>query len=301
MDPQSSKGKGLSLAILGGMLWGASGTAAQALFSSQALDTYWLVGIRLLFAGLLLVGYSLWTTGRRALAIWQNKKTALRLVLFGLLGMLPSQFTYFMAINYGNAATATILQFTGPLFIILFLALQQRQWPRRIDIFSILIALFGTVLLVTKGHLNQLALAPLAVLWGLLAGVSQASYTLLPRQLLRQFDAKVVTGWAMLIGSLPFYPILGTRVPALDLKKIALIAFIVVGGTLFAYLFYLTSLNYLAPATTGMLSAFEPLTATILAIILLKTHFGLAEIIGALLILATAFLQALPQKKPRVY
>lgn len=296
---QQAKIKGLVLAITGGILWGASGTAAQSLFATTAIDPYWLVGIRLFFAGLLLVVYSLGTTGRQAVAIWREPKTAKRLILFALLGMVPSQFTYFMAINFGNAATATILQFTGPLFIILFLALAQRQWPRRIDVMSILVALFGTILLVTKGQFTQLALAPLAVFWGLLAGVSQASYTLLPRKLLQRFDAKIVTGWAMLVGSVPFYPFIVTRMPPLDLKSLALIGFIVVGGTLFAYLFYLSSLHYLAPATTGMLSSFEPLTATILAVVLLKTHFGLIEIFGAVLILLTVFLQALPQKKPR--
>lgn len=58
----------------------------------------------------------------------------------------------------------------------------------------------GTYLLVTQGRLTSLALAPAAVLWGVLAGVSQASYTLLPRQLLRRYDETQVVGWAMLIG-----------------------------------------------------------------------------------------------------
>ena len=43
-----------------------------------------------------------------------------------------------------------------------------------------------------------------------------------------------------------------------------------------------------------MLSAFEPLTATFLAVTVLNTHVSGAEIAGALLILGITFLQALP-------
>ena len=59
------------------------------------------------------------------------------LIWFSYLGMLPSQLTYFLAINYKNAPTATVLQFLGPIFIIIYLALAQRTWPQRINIISI--------------------------------------------------------------------------------------------------------------------------------------------------------------------
>jgi len=138
-------------------------------------------------------------------------------------------------------------------------------------------------------------LSPAAILWGVGAGVSQASYTLLPRELLRRFDARIVTGWSMLLGGIVFAPFAHlTQVPALTLTAWISIIFIVTGGTMFSYLFYLQSLNYLDPYTTGMLSAFEPLTATILAVTVLKTKVSGAELVGALLILGITFLQALP-------
>ncbi|WP_252893600.1 hypothetical protein [Lentilactobacillus senioris] len=76
-------------------------------------------------------------------------------------------------------------------------------------------------MLVTKGHLNSLSLAPLAVIWGgLLSGVSQASYTLIPRSLLQKYDAKLVVGGlgGMLVGSIPFLPIVATQVPPIHLR-----------------------------------------------------------------------------------
>lgn len=135
------------------------------------------------------------------------------LIWFSYLGMLPSQLTYFLAINYGNAPTATVMQCLGPIFIIIYLALTQLTWPQKINIISILLAVCGTFLLVTNGHFNSLSLSPLALLWKIGAGLSQASYTLLPGKLLTKYDPRLVVGWAMLLGNFSFitlYSILST-------------------------------------------------------------------------------------------
>ena len=243
----------------------------------------------------MLVIWCYFIDSKELFAILKKPRYIFQLLAFGLLGMLPAQYTYFMAIKYGNAPTATVLQFLGPLFIIIYISLRKLQMPRRIDLISIVLAILGTFLLVTRGHINQLMLSPAAVLWGVGAGISQASYTLLPRELLKRFDARIVTGWSMLLGGIVFAPFADlTHVPELNWTAIICIIFIITGGTMFSYLFYLQSLNYLTPATTGMLSAFEPLTATVLAVTVLNTKVSFAELMGALLILGITFLQALP-------
>lgn len=291
----TDKQKGFFYAIMGPVLWGFSGSIAQYLFTEESIPTQWIVGIRLIFAGLMLVIWCYFADSKELFVILKKPRYVIQLLAFGLLGMLPAQYTYFMAIKYGNAPTATVLQFLGPLFIILYLSLRKLQWPRRIDIISIALALLGTFLLVTHGHIGQLMLSPAAIFWGVCAGLSQASYTLLPRELLKRFDARIVTGWSMLLGGIVFAPFADlTNVPTLTGTAWIAIIFIITGGTMFSYLFYLQSLNYLTPSTTGMLSAFEPLTATVLAVTLLNTKVSGAELIGALLILGITFLQALP-------
>ncbi|KRM86985.1 DMT family transporter [Lacticaseibacillus thailandensis] len=292
------RGKGFANVIIGTMFWGFSGAVAQYLFTALHVQPLWLVAVRLLGAGVLLLLFAGLRGGRDVFRIWHNRRDAVLLIIFAIMGMMPSQLTYFLAVSYGNAATATVLQFLGPLFIIIYLALASRQWPRRIDVVSIVVALVGTYLLVTQGRLTSLALAPAAVVWGVLAGVSQASYTLLPRPLLRKYDETQVVGWAMLLGGVPLWPVLGTTAaPHLGMAGLAAIAFIILFGTLFAYLLYLNSLAYIPASTTGMLSAFEPLTATVTTVLLLGTRLAGAEIIGGLLILLTTVLQALPARR----
>ncbi|MEJ6400330.1 EamA family transporter [Nicoliella lavandulae] len=286
--------KGITFAVVGSICWGMSGTIAEYLFATQHVSPLWLVGLRLLVAGILLLAWSGIIKHESIFSIWQDRSARLPLIGFSLLGMLPSQLAYFMAIKYGNAPTATVLQFLGPIFIIGYLTIAHRSLPSRVDIVSVILAVIGTFLLVTKGHFDSLALSIAALAWGIGAGLSQASYTLLPRKLLARFDARLVVGWGMTIGSLPFTVVLVREpMPTLSFPVVASIFFIIIFGTMLAYLFYLNSVKYISPSATGMLSSFEPLTATVLSVTFLSTPLSFVQIIGGLFVIATVFVQTI--------
>ncbi|MCL5458922.1 DMT family transporter [Loigolactobacillus coryniformis] len=286
--------RGIILAIAGPLLWGFSGIAAQYLFTVDQVSPQWLVGIRMLGAGVLLLGFGYLTQPHPMLTLWHQPRAIGALLIFSFIGMLPAQLTYFMAIKYSNAATATILQFLSPVLIILYFALRQWRRPRGIDLLSMALALLGTFLLVTHGQLTRLSISPTGLVWGLLTALSTAIYTIFPRKLLREFSAVPVVGWSMLLGGCGFLPF-ALRQPAhLNLPGLATVAFVVVFGTLFAYLFILQSLRFIAPTVTSLLGAFEPLTSTILTVLIFQVQFGWPEAVGTLLILATTGLQALP-------
>lgn len=294
--------KGVLLAAGGASLWGISGAAAQYLFSTTNISNTWLVGLRLLIAGTLLTLWSIIKYPRETRQVVTNRSNLKLLTLFAILGMTNSQLSYFLAIKYSNAPTATVIQYLQPVFIILWLALSTRHWPRRIDCFSILIALVGTFFLATGGHLNQLTLTPLALFWGIWCAAAAALYTLLPRPLLSRFDALVVCGLAMLFSGILLLPAL-ILIPAPHLIPWSwlLVAYIIVGGTMFSYTLFLQSIRYISPAATGILSAFEPLVATILAVTLLGTQLTWAAVLGSLLILFTTVLQAIPFRKLAIF
>lgn len=298
----SNQMKGVLLAAGGASLWGISGAAAQYLFSTTTISNTWLVGLRLLAAGVLLSLWSIIKFPQETKRLVTNKTNLKLLVLFAILGMANSQLTYFLAIKYSNAPTATVIQYLQPVFIILWLALTTRHWPRRIDCFSILIALIGTFFLATGGHFDKLALTPVALFWGVWCAAAAAMYTLLPRPLLNHFDALVVCGFAMLISGILLSPsLILIPAPHLTIWAWMLVAYIVVGGTMFSYTLFLQSIRYISPAATGILSAFEPLVATILAVTLLGTRLTWAAVLGSLLILFTTILQAIPFKKFAVF
>lgn len=58
----------------------------------------------------------------------------LQLIAYSLIVLIPNQLCYFLAIDYGDASIATILQFVGPFLIMIYMAIVHYQMPRRIEI-----------------------------------------------------------------------------------------------------------------------------------------------------------------------
>src|SRR5690554_6479531 len=106
--------KGFLLAITAAILWGVSGTFAQFLFQQKGINVEWLITVRMLVPGLLLLLYAQFVEKCDLWSIWKNKKDAVQLTVFAFTGMAAVQYTYFAAIKHSNAATATVLQYSGP-------------------------------------------------------------------------------------------------------------------------------------------------------------------------------------------
>lgn len=293
---------GIGLAMFGACLWGVSGPASELLFA-QGVDVAWLISSKMLIAGVLTMLLALVKAPQAVLAPWRNRRDAGQMVIFIIFGMITMQFIYFKAVAVGNAPTATILQYLAPVVILVLSAFMARTLPRRQDVLIIALAMFGTLMVVTKGHLTQLAIGPRALLWGLLAALAAAMYTMLPAGLLRRHSPLVVTAWAQLLGGLVMtvYRPVWQNPPDLDRTGIAAYAFVVLFGTLIAYLVYLASLQYISATAASLLDAFEPLGATVVSVLMFHLHLGGPELLGGALIIATVGLMAVAgPKAPKV-
>lgn len=290
--------KGIILGILAATLWGISGTFGQFLFQQKEINVEWLITVRLLISG---VGLLLFAKLRNhnLFGIWSNRRDSVQLLVFSLIGMLGVQYTYFAAIKHSNAATATVLQFVGPILIAIYLSIKYRKLPTKTEILAIILAVAGTFLLVTHGQLNSLSISPLALFLGLASAVTLAIYSLQPKQLLTKYNAAVVVGWAMLIGGLVFsfvktpWEIEGVWDWATGLS----VTFIVLFGTLVAFYSYLTATQLIGAQKTSLLSSAEPLVAVLLSVTWLNIPFQTVDWIGSLCIISTIFL--LSRKKNR--
>jgi drug/metabolite transporter (DMT)-like permease len=295
----SSRIKGLMMVITGATLWGLSGTAAQVLFQEKQISAEWLVVVRMMIAGSALLLFAV--CKRMAIfLIWADIKSIVSLLLFGFVGMLGVQYTYFASIAMGNAATATLLQYLAPVYIVLYVMIAQKHRPTKEVAFAIVSALFGTFLLITNGSTGELKVPLISVFWGILSGVALAFYTLSSAQMLKKWHSIIVVGWGMVIGgggmcfAFPPFPLPSVR---WDVETWLLILFVVVFGTLFAFLLFVESIRYLSPTESSLLSSVEPLSAVVASIAFLHVPFGLFQAIGAVCIIMTVLL--LSQKKER--
>jgi len=289
---QKQKGIGVFLVLTAAVLWGVSGTVAQYLFQSEGFHSEWLVVTRLLTAGLLLLILSTMNKEKPVFEIWKNKKDVKAIIIFGILGMLAVQYTYFVAIEVSNAATATLLQYVAPVFITIYLSMKLKRMPRRVETIGIFLALIGTFLLVTNGNFHELSISKSALFWGLLSALALAFYTLYPINLIRRYSSALVIAWGMIIGGIGMsvYHQPWNVEGNFHLSSIIAIIFVIIFGTLIPFYCYLESLKYLSASETSLLACAEPLSAALLAVIWLQVSFGLGEWLGAFCIIGTIIL-----------
>ncbi|PEJ52113.1 EamA family transporter [Bacillus sp. AFS002410] len=295
----NSRTKGIILVLIAAILWGISGTVAQFLFQRNHFSPEWLVVVRLLFSGIILLIFASLKEKKNIGEIWKNKKDVISLFLFSIFGMLAVQYTYFAAIKNSNAATATILQYLAPVIITWYLAMRLKKMPTAKEIFAVILALVGTFLLVTHGTIKGLSITGWALFWGLASAFALAFYSLQPQNLLKKYGSTIVVGWGMLIGGICFsfinspFHFQGHW----SISAYFAVIFIVIFGTLIAFYCYLESLKYINASESSLLACVEPLSAAVLSVIWLNVNFELVDWIGSLCIISTIVILSITDHK----
>jgi drug/metabolite transporter (DMT)-like permease len=291
--------KGIVLVLLGATLWGVSGSVAQYLFQVKHYTPEWLVTVRLIISGVLLLGFARVKTKKNQMLIWRDKEDRKGLIFFSLVGMLGVQYSYFAAIKYGNAATATILQYLSPVLIACYLAVKNKRLPSLKQLIAILMAVLGTLLIVTKGNFATLSIGVLALFWGLMSALTAAFYTLQPQQLLKRWGSLTLVGWGMLIGGMTFALLRQpwSGIGLWDYASLLAIGFVVIFGTLIAFTCYLESLHYISPTETSILSSAEPLSAAFLSVVWLHSPLAPVQWLGTCLIIMTIVVLSYTKKQ----
>lgn len=284
---------GAALALIPGIIWGLSGVFGQYLFREKGVDAEWLVSIRLLIAGVLMIGFSFFRQGKEDnLAIFSEKKDILALIIFGVFGLAAVQLTYFVTIDKSNAPTATILQYTFPVLIVIWLALRNRKLPAAKEWIAVVCALVGIFLLVTHGNPGTLNITPEALTWGLISAVAMAFYTLFPGKLMSRWSSPVVVGWGMLIGAFvlnlyhPFWEFTGT----MDWVTIGMTLYIAVFATCISFYLYLVSVTMIGGTYASLFACIEPLASAVFSVVGLGLVLHSMDLWGAALILVAMFL-----------
>lgn len=289
--------RGAVLTLTGGILWGFSGTCGQFLMQTKGLTSNWLVPVRLVTAGAMLLLLCYLKEGKGIFDIWKHDRAGI--IIFGVFGMSMCQYTYFTAISASNAGTATVLQYIGPVLILVYLALRHRKLPTLVELLAIFLAVAGTFFLATHGKPGAMVLSRKAMFWGLLSAVALAIYTVQPGSLLEKYGSSVVTAWGMLIGGVMLCALFRpwTIPVSVDVQVAAGMAAVVVLGTVAAFSCYMEGVRCVGPKKGSLYASVEPVSATIFSVIWMHALFGWMDFVGFLCILSTIFLLALDKEK----
>lgn len=292
---------GMLSTFVGGTLWGINGVMGNYLFLNKNVTTPWLIPYRLILAGFLLLGYLYYKKESKIFDILKNPKDLLQIVLFGLIGMLGTQYTYFSAIQFSNAAIATVLTYFGPTLVLIYMCLREKRKPLKYEIVSICLSSFGVFLLATHGDITSLQISFKALVWGILSALSVVFYTVQPESLLKKYGASIVVAWGMMIGGIfiAFVTKPWNISVTFDFITFLVLMLIIVFGTIIAFILYLTGVNIIGPTKASIIACIEPVAATICATLFLGVTFDFLDVIGFLCIISTIFIVAYFDKKAK--
>lgn len=297
--------RGVVAALIGGAMWGFSGTCAQYLYQHYEIDPLFITWVRMLGSGILFLILLAFTQRGKLRAIAGDRWELGRLALFGIAGLFLCQFTYTTSVNATNAGTATVLQSLNTVFILAATCLMMRRAPRAMELGGLALALVATWLIATKGNLTALMIPPAGLAWGLINAASCTFYIMYPKHLFARWGSLPVTGIGMLIGGIVAVAIWGLGglwgaapvVPELGLDGVLVLAAIVVVGTLAAFGLYLHGVSIVGSVKGGLLGTTEPASAMVFAALWLGTMFTWADWIGLVLMVAMIFLVTLSGSK----
>ena len=284
--------RGMLLASLASSLWAISGISGEILFKQFNFSSDWLVSTRTLVSGILLFIIVVFIEKKSILRPLKNKWDSMGIILFGVAGMYLVQYTYFKTIELSNVSFATILQFTAPFFIFIYESIKNRKLPSISTVTLLFMTILGVVFIATKGNFSNLSVSLEALLFGLVSAVMIAFYSTYPKKLLKKYGSITVVGWGMIIGSVisniihPIWEIQGD----INTKSIIQVIIVVILGTSIAYLIYIASLNYISSSLAGILTAFEPVLAAVLSVVIFGLKFSIIELIGFVLVFVSIFI-----------
>ena len=290
--------KGILLALLAGILWGITGPLGQFLFDEKTIAPEWLVSCRLSVSGTVILLGMFVKRRWEIFTIWKDKKDAVHMVIYSVAGMMAVQYSFFVAVEASNGGTATVLQYTNPVMIILYLALFQKVRPKSKEVVAVLLALAGIFLLSTNGNLHTLVITPKGLFMGLLCAVFTCFYSMLPRRLMEKYDEVMVCGWSMFIGGivLAIWKNPWKIGAGADYQVWGLFGMLVLFGTVIPFIASLKAIMLSGPMYANVLASIEPVVASFLTFLFLGTTFGGFEILGFGCIILTIVMLSLNKK-----
>ncbi len=287
---------------LAGALWASSGVAAQDFFETSGKTAMELTNIRMCFAGFIMLLISLHGKFKFTLnRINKRPRLWLDIIIYGVVGIMFMQFTYFRAISIGGAAASTVIIFAYPAMVVFWDSLYFKKFPKIGEVVAVIFAMTGVFLLVTGGNPGVLIVPAACIFWSLASGACFAFSTIFPKHLFAsKIDSYFLTGVGMFIGGLSTFPLIESvkwsEFFAADL--IFDTVWIIIFGTVAAFLSFNAGLKFLTPEEASITATVEPAASVIISGIIFGTTFGLIETIGIILVIFAIITPIIMKKNP---
>jgi drug/metabolite transporter (DMT)-like permease len=295
--------------------WGLSASMGRAVFTGRVhvggqalepIDPLILAQSRTTISWLLLAP-TLFLTRRSTLRV--RPSHVVQFFLLGIVGLASANYFYYLSIQKTSVATAIVLQYVAPVWVLLYMIARRLQQPTLVRVLGVILAVVGCGIAVgevaVRGWFPWLVFAhprfnAVGVIAAEVAAISFAFYNVYCQHLLQVYERWTVLVYALL-GAAAFWQIANP-----PWKVIAhhysggqwlFMGVFSVTSMLIPFSLYFAGLQYLDPTRAIVTACLEPVWAILLTALLLGELVSPIQVAGIGVVLLATILVQLPDRK----
>ena len=285
--------------------WGVSAMLGRAAFTGRlpglhpvsSIDPLILSQGRATFSFLVLLPMLALLRGRNGLRL--PARDLGQLLLIGILGVAASNYFYYLAIQRTNVATAITVQYTAPIWVLLYTVARGLQKFTLQRVAAVGLAATGIALVIGVSGRSGLRLDTIGVFAALLAAFSFAFYNIGGHDILARRDRWIVLLYTTASASLfwllvnPPWKLMAAHYSAAQWLFLVLFSLL---SVLAPFSFYFAGLQHLEPTRAIVVSCLEPVFSIVIAALVLGEVMRPLQIVGIVFVLAAITVAQLPDR-----
>lgn len=281
------------------LIYGANYTVAKEAMP-EYIAPFGFILIRVI--GAVLLFWLIWSTMIRERVA---RSDFLRLAACGLFGVAINQLLFFKGLSITTPINAAIIMTSNPVMVMLFSIWILKEAITAQRTIGLLIGLSGAILLITAG--SGFSFSSDTFRGDLLVFINATSYALylvIVKPLMAKYHPITIVAWIFTFGLIIVIPfgleeLMEVEWSAFTPSIWAVVSFVVVFTTFFAYLLNVSALKQLSPAIVSYYIYLQPFLAAMIALYFEKDHLTWVKTGAAALIFTGVYLVSTQKTKPR--
>lgn len=278
--------------LLTAIFWG--GTFVAGRFLANDVDASSAAFLRFVIGSSVIL-ISIWMINGKIPKI--SGKQLFGVTCLGLTGIFAYNLFFFKGLQMISAGRAGMIISLNPVSISLLSILFFKEKITVLKILGITLSLLGAIVVITNGDIISVFSTAVTqgdlYIFGCVA--SWVAYSIIGKLVLEGLSPLVSVGYASLIGAIfLFVPAvlngLPDSIPKISLSSWSALFYLGVCGTALAFFWYYEGIQKIGPIKTGVFINFVPVSAIILAYLILDEPITLSLATGAALVIGGVFL-----------
>lgn len=281
--------------LLTAIFWGGTFVAGRSL--AQNVGPFSAAFFRFAVASLLLVFITWKVEGKLVLL---KKGQILPVFLLGLTGVFCYNVFFFKGLKLIEAGRAAIIIANNPIFIALFSAVFFKEKLNALKISGIIISVLGAIIAISRGDVLEFLQGNLGLgeFYIFLCVISWVVFSLLGKAVMSGLSPLVSVTYSSLTGTILLFMPASREGLAnciyysiYDWGNIFYLGFF---GTVLGFVWFYEGINQIGPTKAGLFINFVPISAILLAFLILSESLTISLLIGTLLVTTGVYLTNRP-------